>query len=384
MAVQLPNKLYVDGTYLDANISVADITELSQKVSSNGFFLGMEVKMPEAFYGVNENPYPIDFWSTPYGEDIKWEIKTMPSIETAEDLEYFKRFVENFKDELKYYPLADGFEFLVDGEKYVFGISSDGQATYTKVQSLINDNISGSIKTVIEELLIPENAKESLDTLEEISAWIQNHPEDAALMNAQIVALQESAHTHENKGVLDGITAEKVAAWDAAEANASAYTDSAITVATESFNWILADGEKHRVRFWRGTRANYELLAKNGVLDNWTRYTVIDTIDGVDRYIEYFGSNQISEPSGQLLPVKSIIGDITEIEGAPYDRYLVGADGVGYKVYEYVIDADSRHKWIIKDFDYRYGIRVIDRGLKNYVYVNNTLKTYDDVDCGDF
>ena len=40
MAVQLPNKLYVDGTYLDANISVADITELSQKVSSNGFLFG--------------------------------------------------------------------------------------------------------------------------------------------------------------------------------------------------------------------------------------------------------------------------------------------------------------------------------------------------------
>ena len=378
MAVILPDKLYVGGAYLDANISVADITELSQKALSDGFFLGMEVKMPEAFYGFNENPYPIDFWSTPYGEDIKWEIKTMPSIETAEDLEYFKRFVENFKDELKYYPLADGFEFLVDGEKYVFGIS-DGQATYTKVQSL-----SGSIKTVIEELLIPENAKESLDTLEEISAWIQNHPEDAALMNAQIVALQESAHTHENKGVLDGITAEKVAAWDAAEANASAYTDSAITVATESLNWMPVDGEKHKVRNWRGTRANYELLVKNKVVSPWTRYVVIDTINKKEVITEYYGENQVSEATGQLLPVKDIIGDIHDITPEPYDRYLVGADGQGYQIYEYVIDADNEHKWIIKDFDNRYGVRVINKDLKNYVYVNNTLKTYDDVDCGDF
>ena len=377
MAVQLPNKLYVDGTYLDANISVADITELSQKVSSNGFFLGMEVKMPEAFYGVNENPYPIDFWSTPYGEDIKWEIKTMPSIETAGDLEYFKRFVENFKDELKYYPLADGFEFLVDGEKYVFGIS-DGQATYTKVQSL-----SGSIKTVIEELLIPENAKESLDTLEEISAWIQNHPEDAASMNAKIVALQESAHTHENKGVLDGITAEKVAAWDAAEANASAYTDSAITIATESLNWLPVDGEKHKVRNWRGTRANYELLVQNSAVTPWTRYVVIDTINGKEVITEYYGENQVAEATGQLLPVKDIIGSISDITPLPYDRYLVGADGKGYQIYEYVIDGEF-NKWLIKPFDNRYGVRVISKGLKNYVYVNNTLKTYDDVDCGDF
>ena len=77
-------------------------------------------------------------------------------------------------------------------------------------------------------MLIPENAKETLDTLEEISAWIQNHPDDAASMNAKIVALTESAHTHENKDVLDGITVEKVVAWDAAEANASAYTDTEI------------------------------------------------------------------------------------------------------------------------------------------------------------
>ena len=32
-------------------------------------------------------------------------------------------------------------------------------------------------------------------------------------------------HGHENKGVIDGITAEKVAAWDAAEGNAKAYAD---------------------------------------------------------------------------------------------------------------------------------------------------------------
>ena len=38
----------------------------------------------------------------------------------------------------------------------------------------------------------------------------------------KIEALEGSNHTHENKGVLDGITAEKVAAWDAAEANAIA------------------------------------------------------------------------------------------------------------------------------------------------------------------
>jgi len=41
--------------------------------------------------------------------------------------------------------------------------------------------------------------------------------------------LSGQSHTHDNKTVLDGITSAKVSAWDAAEANAKAYTDSAIT-----------------------------------------------------------------------------------------------------------------------------------------------------------
>ena len=48
-------------------------------------------------------------------------------------------------------------------------------------------------------------------------------------MDGRVDVLETSSHTHTNKTVLDGITAEKVSAWDAAEANASAYTVSAIT-----------------------------------------------------------------------------------------------------------------------------------------------------------
>ena len=67
MAVRLPDSLYVGGAYLDANIVAVDINSLIDKGNSNDFFIGMEVKMPEAFYGINEIPYPIDFWSVPMG-----------------------------------------------------------------------------------------------------------------------------------------------------------------------------------------------------------------------------------------------------------------------------------------------------------------------------
>ena len=114
-------------------------------------------------------------------------------------------------------------------------VSLDGYATeqWVKEQNYLTEHqdisglatkeevsiVSASIKTVVEELLIPENAKESLDTIEEISAWIQSHPEGAATMNAQIQAISAVSHTHENKEVLDGITEDKVVAWDSIEEN---------------------------------------------------------------------------------------------------------------------------------------------------------------------
>lgn len=63
-----------------------------------------------------------------------------------------------------------------------------------KVSTLVGEDAGKSARTIAnEELtkqLIPEGAKESLDTLQEIAAWIQNHPDDASAMNAAIAALK--------------------------------------------------------------------------------------------------------------------------------------------------------------------------------------------------
>lgn len=47
----------------------------------------------------------------------------------------------------------------------------------------------------------------------------------AAALKEKINTAAEGNHSHANKTVLDGITAEKVAAWDAAEQNAKNYVD---------------------------------------------------------------------------------------------------------------------------------------------------------------
>lgn len=62
-----------------------------------------------------------------------------------------------------------------------------------KITTLVGKDANKSVRTIAnEELaaqLIPGDAKESLDTLGEIAAWIQQHPDDAAAMNKKITDL---------------------------------------------------------------------------------------------------------------------------------------------------------------------------------------------------
>jgi len=184
---------------------------------------------------------------------------------------------------------------------------TNADATYAgkaAFNALVGSDTGKTVRTIAnEELaaqLIPENANSARDTLAEIAAWIQSHPNDASAMNAAITALQnkvdtgdstvsayvsaaisalnigdyataanltalasrvttlegtvnglgtmatknnvsendlatalkekvnaaaEGNHTHGNKTVLDGITAAKVAGWDAKSDFSGAYAD---------------------------------------------------------------------------------------------------------------------------------------------------------------
>ena len=64
-------------------------------------------------------------------------------------------------------------------------------------------------------------------------------------MNTRVEALEAIDHDHSNKAVLDGITAEKVAAWDAAESNANDYTDEKIKDVTDVLNPHVASENLH-------------------------------------------------------------------------------------------------------------------------------------------
>ena len=85
-------------------------------------------------------------------------------------------------------------ENLTSELKKTFARSTTVTALSNKVTTLIGSDENKSVRTIAnEELaaqLIPSNADESLDTLQEIAAWIQSHPGDASAMSAAITALQ--------------------------------------------------------------------------------------------------------------------------------------------------------------------------------------------------
>lgn len=92
---------------------------------------------------------------------------------------------------------------------------------------------------------------------------------DSALAE-KVNAASEGNHSHLNKTVLDGITADKVSAWDAAEDNAKAYADSAASTAANTVKNELLNG----------AGAAYDTLKELGDLID-ENVTAIDALEAV-------------------------------------------------------------------------------------------------------
>ncbi len=111
-------------------------------------------------------------------------------------------------DQLKYLR-GDGTWATVVAE-----LSAQDQQTISDLQAvtstLVGDDTGKSVAEIVTEkvaeLLIPENASESLDTLQEIAQWIQDHPEDASAMNDSIAVLETKVGNLED--LLNGTNGE--------------------------------------------------------------------------------------------------------------------------------------------------------------------------------
>lgn len=101
---------------------------------------------------------------------------------------------------------------ITAAEGNITNLSGRADAVEGKVTTLIGEDTGKSARTIAnEELtkqLIPENAKDGLNTLQEIAAWIQNHPDDASAMNAAISALKTKVGD-----IPEGATATTIVAY---------------------------------------------------------------------------------------------------------------------------------------------------------------------------
>ena len=140
---------------------------------------------------------------------------------------------------------------LATGEQYLT-VGTDGLATtealWNKVTELDNAVI---VAAAASAATAEQNAKTHADNLN-------------TAMNERVVALEESEHEHANADVLSGISAEKVAAWDAAEQNAKSYADDKF-VTKEGFNEFEAEYEEKLNGIAAGAEVNViESIKVNG------------------------------------------------------------------------------------------------------------------------
>lgn len=128
----------------------------------------------------------------------------------------------------------------------ITALTGRADAVEGKVSTLVGEDAGKSARTIAnEELtkqLIPEGAKESLDTLQEIAAWIQNHPDDASAMNAAIAALKTKVGD-----IPEGATATTVVAYikelvDAEKVRATG-VESGLDTRVNAVEAKLGDGE---------------------------------------------------------------------------------------------------------------------------------------------
>ena len=98
---------------------------------------------------------------------------------------------------------------------------------------------------------VSKEKERALAAEEALSKSIEGVNELATLNEGAIVELSEVSHSHGNKSVLDGITAEKVSAWDAAESNAKDETEKQVKALAETVytqdevNTLIAAAKKY-------------------------------------------------------------------------------------------------------------------------------------------
>lgn len=184
-------------------------------------------------------------------DDLKTYVGTIPESATSKDVvSYVNEKTAGIATDASLAALTTRVDTaegkITTAEGNITTLQGSVDSVEGKVATLVGTDTGKSARTIAnEELtkqLIPENASESLDTLQEIAAWIQKHPDDASAMNAAIAALQTKVGD-----IPEGATATTVVAYikelvDAEKVRAAA-AESGLDTRVKAVEAKLGDGE---------------------------------------------------------------------------------------------------------------------------------------------
>lgn len=108
-----------------------------------------------------------------------------------------------------------------------------GAASMTADIAALEAKLAGVDKTVVESIANAIDAALKVDGADKyaLASTVSGLATQLETLAGKITELESAKHTHANAETLAGITAAKVAAWDAAEQNAKDYTDSVLPTA---------------------------------------------------------------------------------------------------------------------------------------------------------
>ena len=235
---QIVDNFILNGGYIDAGMSVNTIADL-QSLSRNTLFNGRSVTVLSAIVTESGKSIPADFWLSEGKSKSYWKLKTIAPIDEIEQM-------SNIPSEF----ISNGFKVLTkSGESFIFdGVDENGERLWTPqlTRKEFDETIDSAVKMAIDE--VTSGASSAFDTLQEVEEWINNH-EDIAIsveVEKDIENLKESAHTHNNKEILDNISKEKTDEWDNAKHASGTLLDEEIKVTTDAGNYkkgmVIQDG----------------------------------------------------------------------------------------------------------------------------------------------
>lgn len=108
-----------------------------------------------------------------------------------------------------------------------------GAASMAADIATLEAKLAGVDKTVVESIANAIDAALKVEGVDKyaLASTVSDLAGQLETIAGQIEALETAKHTHANAETLAGITAEKIAAWNAAEQNAKDYTDSVLPTA---------------------------------------------------------------------------------------------------------------------------------------------------------